>query len=189
MSDLVPLLLLWLASKARGGGSSRPNWPSAASPPPPPPPSSPLPPAAPGAAAPPSDQPNIPGAFSDTIKARDAFYGEVKKAAKQGKLIDQTRRIAREEKQLKPIVVPGKTTPAFLRFNPQMDVSVADLQKVVIRHGGKIRKDGLYGPLTAAAWQALASKRGLQPNIERLSSKIARVATKTFTTLNSPHVP
>lgn len=175
MNDLAPLLLLWLASQGRGrAASSRPPWPNAISPPPPPPlPLAPLPP------MPPSD---VPEAVKAAVQARNDMY---KAVAKRG-VAQSVRDVVKAEnpKKLKPIVVTAKpSTPAFLQYNPESDVAVSSLQTIINRLGGKVARDGVYGPITAAAWSALAKKRGLQPNIARVSTKIARVATQTFGTL------
>lgn len=169
MSDLAPLLLLFLIARSRGGASSAPRWPSVLSPPPPPPP----PDASPAEA------------MQDLLTARDNLY----KAAVKAGPAKTAKGVVRPAKKLPPIVVTAKAKPKFLNYSPEMDVSVADVQKALIKHGAAIKKDGLYGPKTHAAWVNIATKRGLQSNIARLSPKIVRVVTATFNKLNAPVIP
>jgi hypothetical protein len=183
MSDLAPLLLLWAIGK-RGSG---PRWPSAASPPP----SMPMPPMPPGptaeTATPLSDlaQPRIPPAPSKAAPARDKRVITDKFRSMVPDAIPKAKR-----RYMPMPLMPGATVvtpPAGPPIPTQMDVSVADLQKVLQRKGYKsIKKDGLYGPKTALAWQALARGRRLSPMIERLGPRIARVTQDTFLVLSTP---
>ena len=75
---------------------------------------------------------------------------------------------------------PAKPTPAKIQM---AKASVLDLQKIVVALGSKIKKDGLYGPKTAGAWQVEAKKRGLNTTIKRVTGKQASVALVTFNAL------
>jgi hypothetical protein len=190
MSDLVPLILLWaIGTNKRGGsGTMPPMWPSAASPPPPPP----LP--LPSSAAPESDTP-----VSDLLK--QALNVDTPAAAKKAeKAIRRAGKPLRDKLNPKPkkkasllsrvtsSASSARATPAFLDYAPpNSDVSVSDVQKVLIRRGyTSIKKDGLYGPKTELAWKTLANGMKLSPAIVRRSPKIARVNQETFTALSIP---
>lgn len=171
MNDLTPLLILLLISRARGGAaSSSPRWPTALSPPPPPP----APDASPAEA------------MQDLLNARNDLYAAARKAGPA----KTAKGVLRPAKRMKPIVVtatPKAAAPKFLNYSPEMDVSVADIQKAVIKRGAKIKPDGIFGPKTQAAWVNTAKKWKLDPTIVQLSSKIAKVNTNTFTTLTNPN--
>lgn len=173
--DLGPLLLLWLVARARTSSAApSPRWPTALSPPPPPPP--PLPPDASPAEA-----------LADMVKARNTLYQTVKKAGPKKTITDVLRPKA---KKLKPIVVtatPKKALPKFLDYTPDMDVSVADVQKALIKRGASLKPDGLYGPKTQQAWIATTKKWKLPTYIQRLTGKIARVNRSAFLALTDPN--
>lgn len=100
---------------------------------------------------------------------------------------------AKAKAKAKPAVKAMSMLPDFLNWAPKgatknesMNVSVADVQKVLINNGYKsIKRDGLYGPKTALAWQTLAKGRKLAPTIARVGPKIARVTSDTYNTLSS----
>lgn len=173
--DLLPLILLWAASKQCAAPSS-PAWPSTIDPPPPPP--LPKPPATP--ATPANAETGTP--LSDLAQPAQDLAAKVRSEAE---------RVVRKNLGLKkPKAKPAaaRSTPAFLDYAPpSYDVSVADLQKVLIRRGYKaIKKDGLYGPKTELAWKALATGKRLPAAIVRLAPKIARVNKETFAALSIP---
>jgi hypothetical protein len=179
MNDLAPLLLLWALGQKKGSSpASPPPWPSTASPPPPPPP----PPMLPSAAPP-----------TDAAPASDALDAASRVSAK---VRSEAERVVRKNLGLKPKPKKPKRpssasstrTPAFLDYAPpDRDVSVADVQNVLLRRGYKsIEKNGVYGPKTELAWKALAQGKRLSPAIVRRSPKIARVNQETFTALSIP---
>lgn len=72
---------------------------------------------------------------------------------------------------------------------PQTNVSVANIQSILNKRGSKLKRDGLYGPLTESAWYALAQQKKLSPMIRRVNARTARVATNTLTNLSVPAIP
>lgn len=198
MIDLVPLFLLLAMSRKCSPATSSPAWPSAAAPPPPPP----LPPMP--SADPPSDTSAAPGdvqqkldkfvkarnelykTTADKVKnaARDLFSPKVKPKAKPA----SSPRMRARASSSSARATSSTSSPAFLNYAPpNYRVSVADVQKVLIRRGySGIKKDGLYGPKTELAWKTLANGKGLSPAIARVGPKIATVNQETFTTLSIP---
>lgn len=169
MNDLVPLLLLWALGN-RCPTPSSPGWPSVIDPPPPPP--LPRPPSMPDDAtssateAPEPAKPSWPG-FID--------YKPPKPAAPKPKTLNQF---------LRANTWLGKKLDAL------MDTSVANLQTTLIKRGYKVKKDGIYGPETEAAWQVAATKAKLSPIITKRGTKIARVSKLTWSGLNGlPVIP
>ena len=175
--DLTPLLLLWAIGSKRASADA-PAWPTSASPPPMPPMPPPPPPLAPlaSAAAPHADA-NSGAPLSELLKQADAVHH----AAAVPKKLSAKSLAASMPGALFIAPNSGKVT----LFN----VSVADLQTALIRRGAKLKKDGLYGPKTAAAWQAAAKQKKLPTAIARVDPKIARVAKQTFQVLSVPAVP
>jgi hypothetical protein len=180
MTGLTTLILLWLIGDKRSGA---PLWPTAASPPPaapmaplPPPPSGdtgtpladlaqPQPAPTPSAAAPPSDK-----------------KGKVK--------ISIPKPLTKLQALRKAKKTPGSIVRRVMKAGPpapsQTSVSVSSLQAILARKGYPIKKDGLYGPKTASAWQSLADKSALNPMIARVGPKVARVTKDTYTKLSIP---
>lgn len=177
--DWTPLFLLWAFGKQCAPSSSSPAWPNTSSPPPPPP--LPQPPLTPSSTpVPPSAETGTP--LADLAEPAQDFASKVRSEAE---------RVVRKNLGLKKKPKPkpaANALPAFLDYAPpSYDVSVADLQKVLIRRGYKaIKKDGLYGPKTELAWKALATGKRLPAAIVRLAPKIARVNKETFATLSAP---
>jgi hypothetical protein len=71
----------------------------------------------------------------------------------------------------------------------QKTVSVLEVQTIVNAHGAKIKRDGLYGPVTANAWAKLANAKGLAPTITRGGPKVAKVVPQTYDALKIPPIP
>ena len=181
--DLTPLLLLWAIGSKRSASADVPAWPTSASPPPMPPMPPPPPPLAPlaSAAAPHADA-NSGAPLSELLKQADAVHHAAQTAKKAvPKKLSAKSLAASMPGALFIAPNSGKVT----LFN----VSVADLQTALIRRGAKLKKDGLYGPKTAAAWQAAAKQKNLPTAIARVDPKIARVAKQTFQVLSVPAVP
>lgn len=185
MTGLVPLLMMWLWSQRSGVQSnvprppSPPSWPTRSSPPPPIPAFTPnTTPAAPSAntgtplhelhAAPPEPAPaHVPPKLPRRPKPKPVSAA-----------VQRARRLPK----LPGFGVSLATTPAKV-------ASVSDLQSIVNRHGGQLKRDGLYGPKTASAWSALARKRGLPSVISRTGPKTAKVSAQTFDQLSMPAIP
>lgn len=192
MSDTVlPLVVLWMLSqRGAGRGGARPelnppDWPTTRSPPPPLPaftphvpdaaqPATPLPALHDGATAPKpkgarsqTSLPTVPGALN-------AAKTSVKHAAR-GALASATRK-------LNPFAHASHGPPSVVR-------TVYDLQSIINTRGGTLRRDGLYGPKTAAAWRALAQQSGLPPDISRVGPKTASVVIHTLEVLSVPPIP
>jgi hypothetical protein len=68
-------------------------------------------------------------------------------------------------------------------------VSVLSIQDALISRGVTLKRDGLYGPKTAGAWQSMAKQKGLPPQISRLGPKTARVVSHTYDALMVPAIP
>jgi len=200
MMDLAPLVLLWLI-----GGSKRsaavdvPPWPTSASPPPPPalpplpmpqgaaPPGVPtwdaVPTTPPATAQHPAESPSQ--RLSELLEQADAVHA-ANEAARKVVSKAKAKAKAAPKKLLKGVI----HAPAFgPPIAPEENVPVADLQKILANRGAKLARDGLYGPKTASAWQALARQKKLSTTIRRVGPKTARVATDTFTKLSVPAIP
>lgn len=194
MNDVVPLLLLLAFGSSHRqptAARSSPRWPSAASPPPMP--SLPGPSADSGtplsdlAAAASAPQPSAATAAPPSDKVRmpppDKLTAAALKRAAKAKAVTTAKRAAAKKGKtiFQRIVKAGPPVPT------QQDVSVSNLQSVLVRRGYKsIKKDGLYGPKTELAWKALANGNKLSPMISRVGPKVARVAKDTYTTLSIP---
>lgn len=201
MMDLAPLVLLWLI-----GGSKRsaavdvPPWPTSASPPPPPAlPPLPMPQGAappgvptwdaysgvptPTAEQHPAESPSAP--LSELLKQADVLNAAHEAASK---VVSKAKAKAKAvpKKLLKGVIHAPSFGPPIA---PEENVPVADLQKILANRGAKLARDGLYGPKTASAWQALARQKKLSATIKRVGPKTARVATDTFTKLSVPAIP
>jgi hypothetical protein len=168
MNNLTPLLLLWMISRK---GIHAPLWPSAASPPP-----------MPGLPPMPSAETGTP--LSELAQPRAT--PKSKAAPPRDKKIrlppmDKVTASVLRKKGVIPSLKMGPPPPA------QVDVNVSSIQSALVRNGYKsIKRDGLYGPKTALAWQALAHGKALSPMIARVSAHRARVARDTYTKLSIP---
>jgi hypothetical protein len=194
--DLAPLLLLWAIGSKRSSSVDVPRWPTAVSPPPPPP----LPPLPPPQGAAPPGVPTW-NAFTGVPDPASAQHPAESPAAPLSELLHQADVLHAAHAAASKAVSKAKAAPKRLlkgilhapAVGPpapaQENVSVADLQKILIRRGAKLAKDGLYGPKTAAAWKAAASAKHLSPMITRVGPKIARVANATFDALSVPAIP
>ena len=205
MTNLIPLVLLWLwnnnNSKAQAAPLTRsaaPPWPTPNSPPPMPafnarPTPSKAPSADPSRSSTPLAQlhnapPKVkPASTPDQIK-QTAIQAFKKKATQQLKARVSPTNLVRSATKG---VSPSSLLSSALTFNSNTSTSVpvSDVQTIVVRNGAKIKKDGLYGPKTAAAWTKLAKAKGLPATISRVGPKTAKVVTRTFDSLSTPAVP
>lgn len=186
MMDVAPLLLLLAISK-RSSSADAPAWPTSASPPPmppmpPPPPSlSPLP-----SATTPHADANSGAPLSELLKQADVVHHAAQTAKKAvAKAIPKKLSAKSLAASMPGAIFIAPNSGKVTLFN----VSVADLQTALIKRGVKLTKDGLYGPKTAAAWQAAAKQKRLPTAIARVGPKIARVAKQTFQVLSVPAIP
>lgn len=202
MSQLLPLILVWLfANKNNGQGaltrSGPPPWPTPTSPPPMPAfnaqpsphtadPSGSSTPLAALHNAPPKIAP-----ASSTEPSHLSTPQAVKKAAiaafkkKSTSLLKQ-----RISKQTARVSTPSLS--ALLRnqgSGSATTVSVANVQKILNQRGAKLKQDGLYGPKTASAWSKIAKSKGLPDKIARASGTTAKVMTQTYDALSVPPIP
>lgn len=194
MTGLLPVLLLWAASRRSSGPTAATfAWPTPSSPPPMPPV-----PAFQRGAAPPTDantgtplsslaQPTPahkppPVAKSKAVPThaqRAATPLERAKSAAKAKLRNAVLSRAR-----------GGLSTAFGPPMPaQKSVSVLEIQQILTSHGAKLKRDGLYGPVTANTWAKIANAKGLSPTISRGGPKIAKVVPKTYDALKVPPIP
>lgn len=183
MTGLVPLFLIWLATRtSHGGGTaapSMPSWPTPASPPPAPP--APLPAAF-------QPQPTthaesgtpLQELHAATEQPPPANAIEPAQAAKKAK--------AKAKPKSKLSAAKSKLSTAKAAADSQI-ASVANLQSILNARGAKLKKDGLYGPKTATAWGAAAKKQSLPTSIARVGPTVARVSKQTFESLKTPPAP
>lgn len=199
MTGVIPLVLLWLASRQCAPsqqGSSLPMWPTASSPPPPMPaflavrspapmpasdantgtPLSELSQAA--ATPPPADRPLAPP------KPKPKPAAARKPAAKKPSAAARVLRAARGK-----LPIPGVRASTNVPLPPQKNVSVLQVQTILTKRGVKLVRDGLYGPKTANAWMTLAKQKGLPPLIQRAGPKIAKVVPQTYDVLSVAGIP
>jgi hypothetical protein len=202
VSDLLPLVVLWALSQRSGPRDpfaspfantpqKPPLWPDIHSPPPP------LPAFEPHVPAPqPQPQHGTP---------LDALHKGTQKIVKTARVLDKARAAA---KKAAPTAARQLATQALDRVRKGVTMRdpfsgllpssrgdalvskpVADVQAIVNARGGRLARDGLWGPKTAAAWSALARSQGLPATIERGGPKVARVAMHTWDVLSVPMIP
>lgn len=159
MNSLAPLLLLWLASQKQSGTIVPPTMLWPTTASPPPP-----------------------------IKAFSAKPTTSDKAAPALKPSVQ-KPLTAEANKAKPAAKRSVKATLISRGAPSRNASVAELQAIVNARGGKLKRDGLYGPATAAAWAKLANSKGLPPTISRVGPKVASVAMHTYEILKVPVIP
>jgi hypothetical protein len=195
VTDLAPLVLLWVLSRSGfggGGGSSQaaPDWPTTRSPPPP------LPAFVPQVPSPPTPSPEPHGTpltslHQKTPKVRKGKAGptatlkdgalNMAKGAAQHATANARKALQQRLSSLNPFAKPSHGEVLVSK-------AVMEIQKVVNVRGGTLKKDGLWGPNTAAAWKSLARQQGLPPNIERAGPKVARVSAHAWDVLSVPPI-
>lgn len=189
MTNILPLLLMWLWSQRHSAPAAirtnpypqppvPPQWPTASSPPPP------IPAFTPNAPPDPSANTGTPLHQLHNAPPAPAPAHAPPKAAAKPKPKVLTAAVQRARSAVK---LPSLN--ATLASTPAKQASVSELQAIVNSHGGSLKRDGLYGPKTAAAWSALAKKRGLPATITRTGPKTAKVAVQTFDQLSMPAIP
>ncbi len=182
MSEIIPLVLMWMLWQ-RGGGASPPavpTWPTTSSPPPMPA-FAPLPAHAATAdtGTPLSDLHHAPPTPAPAHRTAPAHRAAAPSAATAAARATHTA-----------LHIPGAKLAALARSKETThDVHVFDLQSILISRGAKLARDGLYGPKTAGAWSALAKKKGLPASITRVGPQVARVVTQTYDILSMPPIP
>lgn len=192
MSAVIPLLAMWLLSKTSTASASAPTivttppyWPSPASPPPPMPAFETVSPPVPATTVEPTANTGTPLAALNQAakrappKPKPSIQKRVTNAAKSAAK-------AQAKKGLSALTSSVNLSTAQQHTS---SVSVLEVQKILNARGAKLKQDGLYGPKTAAAWQAAAKKKTLPPAISRVGPKIAKVVTKTYDTLKVPAIP
>jgi len=105
--------------------------------------------------------------------AREALEAEKKKAAEQG---------TTPPGPVVPKPAPKPATPE------QAKVGVSSAQSALNKLGAALKLDGLYGPKTAAAWDAEAKKRKLATGFVKLDAKTARVAKATAVAIQAASI-
>jgi len=164
MDAITPLVLMWLATRARAKGgasaSKAPAWPTPASPPP-----------MPAFKAKPTPR-------ADTATPLSALHASPPTPPPAGPHATTPKAAPKPPSAAR--VVPGVLTSTL---------PVKRLQQALNARGARLVPDGLYGPKTAAAWRSLASSKGLTPTIVRKAPTLADVATHTFDALSVPAIP
>ena len=191
MTNLLPLVLMWMWSQRNGSSAPQsnvpqpplpPQWPTSSSPPPP------IPAFQPNApAAGPTANTGTPLAELHAAPPAPAPAHAAPKPQPKPKAPARPAAVQRARAAVKLPKVPG--FGVSLASTPAKTVSVSELQGIVNSHGGALKRDGLYGPKTAAAWSALAKQRGLPTTIARTGSKTAKVAVQTYEQLSMPAIP
>ena len=202
MIDVLPLFLLWAATKKSNGKSAavqrktrEPKWPTPSSPPPIPAfQPRPTPTADPGGTSTPLAElhaapPTVtPANAIETTKQAAKPQAAKPQAARQAATAALRKRAPSLVRQgalsLNPFAAKKKPAPPATS-----SALVSQLQKILSSHGVRVTRDGLYGPKTATAWSALARKKGLAPAISREGPKVAKVVTQTFEQLSVPPIP
>lgn len=182
MTALLPLIMLWLATRTAPAAAPQarrktaPRWPTPASPPPMPAfqaAPKPKPSADPsGSSTPLADLHNAPPKLAPASTAEPAAV--------------KAKAIAAFKKKSTSLLQQRLSSPFG---SSATTVPVASLQQILIKRGVKIAPDGLYGPRTAAAWAKLATSRLLPPTITRVGPKSAKVVARTYDTLSVPAIP
>lgn len=165
MDAITPLVLMWLATRAKGAASTSkaPAWPTPASPPP-------LP------AFQPKATPS-PATPADTATPLTELH---KSPPKVPSATSTARPKPAAARPAVPRIVPGLMTSTL---------PVMRLQQALNARGAKLVPDGLYGPKTAAAWSKMATSKGLPGLIKRKAPTLADVATHTYDALSIPAIP
>lgn len=189
MIDVLPLFLLWMAGKNGSASSAssasskkrkrEPKWPTPSSPPPIPAfQSKPTPTADPGGTSTP-----LATLHAAPPKVTPANAIETSKRAATAAIRKRTTALVRQRALSLNPFAKKSAAPAT------SSALVSQLQTILTNHGVRLARDGLYGPKTASAWQALARKKGLAPAISREGPKVAKVVTQTFEALRTPPIP
>lgn len=180
--SLVPLLIMWLWSQ-RGGAAphapTEPNWPTSASPPP-------VPPIPAFHSQPPPPSMSHPSADTGTPLAQLHSQPPVAPHADSGSPAAAAAKMLKSAAAHK---LPKIPKISLSKGAATKNAAVQDLQTLLIKRGAKLTRDGLYGPKTASAWNALARSKGLAPAISRVGPKIARVVMHTWDVLAVPPIP
>ena len=189
MTGLLPLFLLWAANRGTtspGLTASTFAWPTPASPPPMPP----LPAFQRGGT--PADANTgtpLQSLAQPTAKHKPPPVAR-SPAVPTSSALERAKRAAKAK--LKNAAL-SRARGASASFGPpmpaQQSVRVLELQKIITAHGGKLKRDGLYGPITANAWGKLANSKGLPPTISRGGPTIAKVVPSTYEALKVPPAP
>lgn len=189
-AGLLPLFLLWLYDHRQGGAQpppmqplpGAPPWPTPSSPPPLPafhPTSTPHSADPSHVSTPLADLHNNPPEVPHTPASPSDLKSKATSAAKSAAM-NALRGKLRSAASLTPIDPWG---------SPNTSVPVAKLQEVINSRGGKLKRDGLYGPKTAAAWSKLASSKGYPPTIKRVNANTAQVSSRAYHALGVPPIP
>lgn len=193
MNALLPLIAMWALNTRQQGAvppaapsvPSPPPWPTPLSPPPPMPAFKPTPtPSADpsGPATPLADLHNKPPKVQPARATQPANLKAQAASKAKSAAMDLLRGKLRTSAQA-PLV------PIDPWASPTTSVPVAKLQEIVNARGGRLVRDGLYGPKTAAAWQKLAKSKGLAGTIARVGPNTAKVVSRTYESLAVPPIP
>lgn len=192
MTGLEPLIALWLFSKSRDTTPSAvpgvpavpaPPWPTTSSPPP-----------MPVFRAAPTPAPSADPGRSSTPLA-DLHKSPPKlapaSATQPGNLKQQAATAAKTAalNTLRQQIRTSPLNPIDPWGSPTTSVPVAKLQEIVNNRGGNLKRDGLYGPKTAAAWSKLTTSKGYPGTISRVNAKTAKVVSRTYQAFAVPPIP
>lgn len=187
MTGLAPLIALWLFNNHQQGGMPAapsvpgvpaPPWPTPSSPPPLPAfraAPTPAPSADPGRSSTPlADLHKAPPKLAPASATQPASLKERAAAAAKKAALNTLR------KQISMPDLFGSSTTS---------VPVSKLQEIVNSRGGKLKRDGLYGPKTAAAWSKLTTSKGYPGTISRVGPNTAKVVSRTYEAFAVPPIP
>lgn len=175
MMGLAPLFLIWLASRRSAAlpMAPMPTWPTPGSPPPMPPP--PMPAFQP--------QPTTHAESGTPLQDLHTAH-EIPPPATAIEPAQQKQK-QKPKAKAKP---KSKAAAAKAAADTQV-ATVASVQSILNARGAKLKKDGLYGPKTAAAWSAAARKKSLPATISRVGPTVARVSRQAYESLKTPAIP
>jgi hypothetical protein len=190
MTGLVPLFLLWAASQKGGGSSPTATsfpWPTPSSPPPMPP----MPAFQPGPAARDANTGTPLEALSQPTPEHKPppVHKQAASPEHKAKPTPLQRAKAAAKAKVKNAVLNKARGSFSVPMPGQKSVSVLEVQTILSKHGAKLKRDGLYGPVTANTWAKIANAKGLAPTISRGGPKVAKVVPKTYEALKVPPIP
>lgn len=205
MTQLLPLILVWLFANNKGTAQAQaslsrrgaPPWPTPTSPPPMPA-FQPQPSAhdASTTATPLAALHNAPPKVRKptTEPAHLSTPNAIKQNAIKAFKKKSTSLLKKQLSSRAPNLATKATSSLSSLFHKSSapsatTVSVANLQKILAQRGYKLVQDGLYGPKTAAAWAKAAKSKGLPSNIARASGTTAKVAARAYDALSVPPIP
>ena len=160
--DPITMFVLWSVVKGSGQGGASPSWPT------------------------PQDPPPVP------TRGNGKGRGKRRRAPPPSPGADSAMSAPTTPDAAPPVPAPVEppkaqqpADTAHRESAARQATSVLAIQRLINRHGGSVKPDGLFGPQTVTAWRTLAARKKLNPTIVRLSPKSADVARTTWSRLNA----